>query len=44
MCSITLMRFIDLVMMVLTALFSFAISVTLRAGLDKTCSHNPNHR
>ena len=38
------MRFIDLVMMVLTTLLSFAISVTLNAGLDKTCSDYRNDR
>ena len=38
--SISLMRFIDLVMMVLTALLSFALSVTISIGLNTTCSLN----
>ena len=38
------MRFIDLVMMVLTTLLSFAVSVTINAGLNKACSDHRNDR
>ena len=36
-CSISVLRFIDLVMMALSALLSFALSVTITAGLNQSC-------
>ena len=41
--SISLMRFIDLVMIVLTTLLSFALSVTITAGLNTTCKYNSRY-
>ena len=38
--SISLMRFIDLVMIILTTLLSFALSVTITVGLNTTCGED----
>ena len=37
------MRILDLIVMLLTGLLSFSLSVTIHAGLDNTCSQFLKH-